>query len=252
MKRGAAYMKKRLLTLAVAGIMVLSAAITSFAGQWKQETAGWTYQNDDGSLYKGGWNWVEGKCYYFTPEGYCLMNTTTPDGFTVDAAGAWIIDGVVQTQTPPAQTPPVQTTPAQQNAVQIDTLSFIPPAGFTFDSSEGNNSYFINQNETAAIVVSSEIMDDWGEQEIAIGAAMQETLLNQAIEITFGVPQSKEVKQYTSGTWYRYQFASGTLADFSGSMTACARIQGNRVQMVALAGDLTGLDIDGIMNNNLR
>lgn len=242
-------MKKRILTLAVAGIMALSATITSFAGQWKQEAAGWWYQNDDGSFLKDGWNWVDGSCYYFTSDGYCLINTVTPDGYQVDGSGAWIVDGVVQTQTPPAQT---KTEPVQQNAVQVDTLSFVPPAGFTFASSEENNFYFVNQTGSAAIVVSSEAMEGWGEEEVALGGAIQEPLLNAAIEITFGTPQSKEARQYTSGTWYRYQFADGTMADFPGAVVVFARITGNRVQMVAAAGDLSGLDVDSMMNNCLK
>lgn len=91
-------MKKICLTVAMAAVMTFSAAGMAFAGQWIQDTAGWKYQNDDASFHVNGWQWVENKCYYFTPEGYCLLNTTTPDGYTVDASGAWTVDGVVQVQ----------------------------------------------------------------------------------------------------------------------------------------------------------
>lgn len=37
----------------------------------------------------------DGKCYYFTPDGYCLQKCQTPDGFTVNDNGAWVIDGVI-------------------------------------------------------------------------------------------------------------------------------------------------------------
>ena len=33
-----------------------------------------------------------------TDGGYCLLNTTTPDGYVVNPVGAWIVDGVVQTR----------------------------------------------------------------------------------------------------------------------------------------------------------
>lgn len=90
--------KKQLATLGLAVILASSMSMTSFAGQWQQDTTGWWYQNDDGSYFNGGWQWIEGKCYYFTPEGYCLINTTTPDGYTVDGSGAWIVNGAVQKQ----------------------------------------------------------------------------------------------------------------------------------------------------------
>ena len=38
------------------------------------------------------------ECYYFAPNGYVLTNTTI-DGSEVNADGAWVVNGVVQTQT---------------------------------------------------------------------------------------------------------------------------------------------------------
>lgn len=239
-------MKKRILTLAVAGIIALSSTLTSFAGQWKQDTSGWWYQNDDGSFHQGGWTWVDGRCYYFAPSGYCLTNTTTPDGFQVDASGAWIINGVVQTQ------PQSQPASAKAGEVSVDNLFFTPPSGFHYDSNDGNSYYFVNSSNTTAIVVSSEVIGEWGDQEMALGAAIEEPLLNAAVELTFGVPSRKEVKQLNSGRWYWYQFASGAINGIPGSMHAYARIVGNRVQMISFAGELAGIDTDSIMNNNLR
>ena len=62
--------------------------------------------SDLGRMYTG-WNWIDGKCYYFNmnsgyagyPAGALMRNMTTPDGFTVDATGAWTVNGVVQLQT---------------------------------------------------------------------------------------------------------------------------------------------------------
>lgn len=95
---------KRFLTALATGACILSFSMVSYAGQWLQDTNGWWYQNTDNSYPANGWQWIDGKCYYFTPTGYCLMNTTTPDGFTVDASGAWIVDGVVQTSTQESST----------------------------------------------------------------------------------------------------------------------------------------------------
>ncbi len=73
---------------------------------WIQNEIGWwCATNAEGTTwYSNGWQWVDGnkdgvsECYYFDGNGYCLMNTTTPDGYPVDANGAWIINGIVQTK----------------------------------------------------------------------------------------------------------------------------------------------------------
>ena len=70
-----------------------------FAGEWKQEGSSWKYQNDDGSFTTNNWQWINGKSYCFDANGIMYANTTTPDGYTVNADGAWTVNGVVQTQT---------------------------------------------------------------------------------------------------------------------------------------------------------
>ena len=47
-----------------------------------------------------GWQWIGGNCYYLDPqgqnEGALYRNTTTPDGYAVDAEGRWVVNGAVQ------------------------------------------------------------------------------------------------------------------------------------------------------------
>ena len=59
----------------------------------------------DGTLGRmvTGWNWIDGKCYYFNLQqdgtrGKLLKNAVTPDACQVNADGAWILDGRVQTK----------------------------------------------------------------------------------------------------------------------------------------------------------
>ena len=91
---------KRFLEIALAATMVVGTSMTSFAAGWQQNGTGWWYGTnaDNSTWYSNGWQWIDGKCYYFDGNGYMLSNTTTPDGYTVDASGAWVINGVVQTQ----------------------------------------------------------------------------------------------------------------------------------------------------------
>lgn len=124
-------MKKTRLFLTALSIAA-SMSITALAGEWKQDSVGWWYQNDDGSYSVNQWQWIDGnhdgiaECYYFNGSGYCLMNTTTPDQYVVNADGAWIVDGSVCTKavevSAPAQSSetaasePEKTTVAQSSA----------------------------------------------------------------------------------------------------------------------------------------
>lgn len=85
-----------------------SGAQSSVTEGWKQDGAGWWYQNADGSYPANAWKQVNGRWYYFEANGYMaankwingtyyvggdgamLTNTTTPDGYQVGADGAWI------------------------------------------------------------------------------------------------------------------------------------------------------------------
>lgn len=90
-------MKKKLLTVIISATLIIESATTSLAGQWIQEGSDWKYRNDNGS-YAANWQWIDGKSYYFDQNGKMFTNTTTPDGYTVNADGAWIMNGVVQIQ----------------------------------------------------------------------------------------------------------------------------------------------------------
>jgi hypothetical protein len=97
-------MRKRMFVGLIAGGLSLNLVLTAFAGQWKQDNTGWWYDNGDGTYPSNTWQWIDGngdnvsECYYFDSLGYCLIDGKTPDGFEVDKNGAWIKDGVIQTQ----------------------------------------------------------------------------------------------------------------------------------------------------------
>lgn len=97
-------MRKFLAAVTAAVIMAATFATTAFAGQWTgNDQEGWKYQNDNGS-YQTGWAWIDGnqdgvsESYFFYDDGKLAVNTVTPDGYTVNGDGKWIVDGVVQTQ----------------------------------------------------------------------------------------------------------------------------------------------------------
>ena len=59
-------LKLLLATTFIATVM----SFTAFAGQWKQDSVGWWYQNDDGSYLVNVLKQIEGPWYYFDNTGY--------------------------------------------------------------------------------------------------------------------------------------------------------------------------------------
>lgn len=94
-------MKKWAKVLLTAIPATLALSMTALAGEWKLDSIGWWYQNDDGSYYANCWQWIDGnkdgvaECYYFTPEGYLVVDGIA-DGYTVNSDGAWTENGIVQ------------------------------------------------------------------------------------------------------------------------------------------------------------
>lgn len=104
---------KKLVLLTAAAVATIAMATTAFAATgWQQSTDGrWWYSltESGGSWYHGTngvpqWQWLDGnrdgvaECYAFDNDGWMYANTTTPDGYLVNANGAWVSGGVVQTQ----------------------------------------------------------------------------------------------------------------------------------------------------------
>lgn len=125
-------MKRFKILCAVLALSVLS-SITAYAGQWQQTGTQWKYQNDNGS-YAVGWQWLDGnndsiaECYYLNNDGIMLASCTTPDNYTVNADGQWVVDGVIQTKfigedtssSHDKTTPTPQTQPTNSNP-QVET-----------------------------------------------------------------------------------------------------------------------------------
>ena len=118
---------------AFSSIMVSSA----WAGTWKQNNVGWWFDNGNGTYPASTWQWIDGnndgivECYYFDRAGYMLANTSTPDGYQVNASGAWVQNGAVQTKNLRANS---QTTSSRPKLVLFD----VEPTYGTFALKEKN------------------------------------------------------------------------------------------------------------------
>ena len=118
-------MKKNLLFAAAFLLTSVAVSVPAYAAGWQKNDTGWWYATNDAGTtwYASEWQWIDGngdgtaECYDFDANGYLYVNTTTPDGYTVNADGAWVVNGVVQTQAVQPQTtqPQTQTETAPEN-----------------------------------------------------------------------------------------------------------------------------------------
>lgn len=141
---------KRFLVLLMSATIALCSTIVSFAGEWKQDGAGWWYQNDDGSYPVSAWKEVGGKQYYFDASGYMLHDTTTPDGYKVGSDGAWISELNKSTSTSSKEKSRVDE--YQGAAIGIDTILnellnpnslYIKKIYYTNSNSVGNQGWYL-------------------------------------------------------------------------------------------------------------
>ena len=59
---------------------------------WVSDNNGWRVQNTDGTYLTNAWyqSQASGLWYYMGADSYMLTNTTTPDGYKVNADGVWV------------------------------------------------------------------------------------------------------------------------------------------------------------------
>ena len=129
-------MKKFIGLAAVAAFSSIMAS-SAMAGTWKQNNVGWWFDNGNGTYPASTWQWIDGnndgiaECYYFDRAGYMLANTSTPDGYQVNASGAWVQNGAVQTKNLRVNN---QTTSSRPKLVLFD----VEPTYRTFAHKEKN------------------------------------------------------------------------------------------------------------------
>lgn len=131
-------MKKFGKALLVGATMALLMTSTVFAaGGWKKDHVGWWYATNDAGTtwHANGWQWIDGnydgkaECYYFDPSGYMAENCVTPDGYTVDANGAWTVDGQVQIKNLDPNINRIDVAKVETNGNEVTDAAAVPKIG---------------------------------------------------------------------------------------------------------------------------
>ena len=65
----------RFTAVVMAAVMTVGTASTAMAAEWKHDSKGWWWQNDDGSYLAASWQWLDG-----------------------NHDGAWVVNSAVQTK----------------------------------------------------------------------------------------------------------------------------------------------------------
>jgi hypothetical protein len=158
--------KKTIVTMLITTLMSIFCVGVAMAGEWKQDDTGWWWQNDDGTYVKGTWMWLDGdndgiaQCYYFDASGYIWANNTTPDGYTLDQSGAWVVDGVVQTKQVE-----IKTATTTDTSANTDTNNAVDGSQF-YEDNGGFNEYGVSNTAIAMFAGTREENAKYGEVEV--------------------------------------------------------------------------------------
>lgn len=217
-------MKKIKLFALTAAFSVLT-GISAMAGTWIEDSTGWWYDNGDSTYANNGWSWIDGKCYYFTPEGYCLIDTTTPDGYEVDESGAWINDGTEQKK-------------EEEEPAKTQSFQFKAPEGYLLNNKIEKGDMYIGSGSSIWVYEAN--------YQSAVGNPA-EINLDQAITNNYGGFSKSTPIQFHGGEWTRYDYAGG-----QGLKTIYSRIAGDNWHVVYFQGRYSDIDTDKLMETGLQ
>lgn len=280
---------------AIALSAVLPAGLRAYAGEWRQDETGFWYQEDDGSYPINSWKWIDGngdgiaECYFFDRSGYLAVNTTTPDGYTVDENGAWVLDGVVQTrsaeeaaslpETAGGSGPSRVTAPAEdQDQTDSQTsvtgslnigglvVSYGPPLTQVVKEDDYSYSLYSADGLQQVGIMVSEPMDAEEQAQMdfyeAIGYDWRAQLENM-LALTFysfldSLSPEAEVSvstpAYPSGTWHKMSM-TGHMENSYYDFTHCDilyRMRDHQLDLIMVMSEGSTFDTDGFMTNNVR
>lgn len=219
-------MRKIKLIALTAAISALT-SISAMAGTWIEDSTGWWYDNGDSTYANNGWSWIDGKCYYFTPEGYCLVDTTTPDGYEVDENGAWIDNGTASEQKK-----------EEEEAAKTQSFKFNAPKGYVINNKIEKGDMYIGTGSAIWVYEAN--------YQSAVGNP-DEINLDQAITNNYGVFAKRTPIQFHGSEWVRYDYTGG-----QGLKIIYSRILDGNWHVIYFQGRNADINTDTLMEAGLQ
>ena len=287
-------MRRSIPALAALSLAMTAAFSITALANWHYDEGGYFWENEEGDRLKSQWAWLDGnqdgisECYYFGEDGYMLSSAVTPDGYEVDASGAWVVSGVIQTKVDPsvasgqdaAGSDGASQTDAGSSDAQADASSSEAPASYTVGSltvqpqGEFAGSLVIQDgtkltmadpaSQKTAIVLYVDMTQDPEYQEVmqsaqALGVDLNSDVMrSMVIDIFISSFASNMGSQpiitadlnYPSGSWRQLRYDPSAM---EGAYTDILVRYDNNVFYAIVFGGLDGyVDIDAFMNNCIR
>lgn len=161
-------MKKKATTAAIIIGTALSVSLPVYGAQWKQDSTGWWYEQDNGSYPAGGWELISGNWYYFNGSGYMQAGW-------IESNGEWYYC-------------------APTGEMLHDTTQTIDGVSYTFQSSGA----WLQQETAPAVSITKEQAEQWFYATYAIIA--NETGWNQ--EYFVSTPENTRVMPGPGWKWH--------------------------------------------------
>ncbi|HJA69992.1 MAG TPA: hypothetical protein IAA07_00240 [Candidatus Lachnoclostridium stercoravium] len=238
---------RKLQLMAVTLAFCALSSFSSFAGQWQQDTVGWWYDNGGGDYPRNCWQEIDGVWYYFAEDGYMLADTLTPDGYYVDASGAWTGGGQ-------SETAGESQTSQTQSEYTLGTFRVLVPDGYLAESGEGQVALASLDGATfigaATVQLPPEVVaaiQDPSAYGNLVSAVLDASLDESIVEAIGQSYTVKSVQTLNTGNWNLYEF---NVTDEAGhnKCFVYARINGGNVEMIAVFTSDQGLDTNALMN----
>lgn len=89
---------KRMTAAILTAALTISSASVAMAGEWKEDSKGWWYQEDDGTYPASDWKEIDGRWYYFDGNGYMRRGWVQDQGtwYFMGADGAMSTNQTVE------------------------------------------------------------------------------------------------------------------------------------------------------------
>lgn len=254
------------------GVLLLAAALWLFRplsaeAAWRLDTHGYYWENSDGSYPVSTWAWLDGnedgiaECYYFDATGYLLQNGTAPDGSTVDAGGAWTVNGIVQTRETGLQRAADGAASLQMGAIQLlpaeEFTRLVPQEnGYLLENKTGSKMATVLEVDLDKDQNLKAVLDMGDKLGIAFDSPEMSKILTDAFissfSGTYGTPDETLDRTYANGAWKQLHYGKLKSGAHEVQTDIFLHYAGRKAYCIIFAALDGQIDTDSYMRNYVK